>query len=369
MKQLSIMIKPASSLCNLRCKYCFYADVADLRDVKSYGIMSAENQKQMLTKLEAQLEPGDKINFAFQGGEPTMAGLSWFQSFTNITKHWNPAITVTYALQTNGTLLDESWCRYLAKNQYLVGLSLDLLPQCHDDARVDSAQKGTWLRLMHTIELLNQSHVEYNVLCTLTRQVAKHPQKVWKSIKQLNIQYTQFTPCLDALETPGKNPYALTPQRFAQFYNQLFPLWLADFQRGEYRSIKLFDDVVNLMAYGMPTACGIHGHCQPQLVVEADGSVYPCDFYCLDEYYIGNILKDSIDQLLMTARLSPAQKREALPELCGKCPYRSFCGGNCKRMQREITCTGSDTFCGYRSFLDIAGSTLHQIARQQQNFR
>ena len=82
-----------------------------MRDVKSYGIMSAENQKQMLTKLEAQLEPGDKINFAFQGGEPTMAGLSWFQSFTNITKHWNPAITVTYALQTNGTLLDESWCR------------------------------------------------------------------------------------------------------------------------------------------------------------------------------------------------------------------------------------------------------------------
>lgn len=205
MKQLSIMIKPDSSLCNLRCRYCFYADVADLRDVKSYGIMSIAHQEQMLRKLETQLAAGDKINFAFQGGEPTMAGLSWFQHFTEITGQWNPAITVTYALQTNGTLLNEEWCQYLADHSYLVGLSLDLLPQCHDDARVDTAGKGTWQRLMHTIELLNRFHVEYNVLCTLTRQIARQPQKVWKSIKALDIRYTQFTPCLDALDTPGKH--------------------------------------------------------------------------------------------------------------------------------------------------------------------
>lgn len=363
------MIKPASSLCNLRCRYCFYTDIADLRDVKSYGIMSDAKRDEMLQKLEAQLEPGDKINFAFQGGEPTLAGLAWFRGFTELTGRWNPGISVTYALQTNGILLNEEWCQYLADNRYLVGLSLDLLPQCQDDARVDTAQKGTWQRLMHSIELLNRFHVEYNVLCTLTRQIARQPQKVWKTIKALDIRYTQFTPCLDALETPGKNPYALTPQRFAQFYNQLFPLWLTDFQKGEYRSIKLFDDVVNLMAYGMPTACGIHGRCQPQLVVEADGSVYPCDFYCLDEYRTGNILKDSLEQLLAAARNSPAQKREPLPALCGQCPYLRFCGGNCKRMQREITCTGNDTFCGYRSFLDTAGPALQQIACQQRQYR
>ena len=101
----------------------------------------------------------------------------------------------------------------------------------------------------------------------------------------------------------------MTPQRFSQFYNQLFPLWLEDYRKGDYRSVKLFDDVVNLMAYGIPTACGIHGRCQPQLVVEADGSVYPCDFYCLDEYRVGNILENSLDELLSAGRLSPAQKR------------------------------------------------------------
>lgn len=366
MKNLTIMIKPASSLCNLRCRYCFYADIANLRDVKSYGIMPEEKMGKMLQKLETQLSSGDRITFAFQGGEPTLAGLGWFQRFTEITGLWDSRITISYVLQTNATMLDEDWCRYLAAHRYLVGVSLDILPQCHDDVRVDPSGDGTYRRCLQAIERLNTFHVEYNVLCTLTRQVAKHPQRIWKELKQRNIRYVQFTPCLDALDAPGQSPYALTPDRFAQFYNQLFPLWLADFQKGEYRSVKLFDDVVNLMAYGMPTACGIQGRCQPQLVVEADGSVFPCDFYCLDEYRIGSILEHSLEELLLAARSSPAHKREPLPPLCAACPYLEFCGGNCKRMRREITCTEHSRACGYRQFLDAAGPALQRIAQQQR---
>lgn len=366
MKRLSIMLKPASSLCNLRCRYCFYADIADLRDVRSYGIMPAEKVHTMLRNLQTQLTRGDSIQFGFQGGEPTIAGLPWFREFVQTVSGWDPGIQVSYALQTNATLLDEEWCRFLSEHHFLVGVSLDLLPQCHNDARVDACGEGTYQRCLQSLDLLNRFGVEYNVLCTLTRQVARHPQKVWKTLKELDIRYVQFTPCLDALDTPGANPYALTPQRFAQFYTQLFPLWLEDFRKGQYRSVKLFDDVVNLMAYGIPTACGIQGRCQPQLVVEADGSVFPCDFYCLDEYRIGNLLEDSLEALLLSAQRSPAQKRDALPELCSGCPYRSFCGGGCKRMQKEIACSGGDTFCGYRSFLNSAGRALQQIARQQR---
>lgn len=367
MKQLSIMIKPASSLCNLRCRYCFYVDIADLREVRSYGVMPMEQMRKMLHALELQLSPGDRINFAFQGGEPTLAGLSWFQEFTGITDQWDPGISVSYSLQTNATTLDEDWCKYLAVHHYLVGVSWDLLPQCHDEARVDAAGEGTYSCCLHAVDLLNTFRVEYNILCTLTRQVAKHPQKVWSVLKEHNIQYVQFIPCLDALDDPGKNPYALTPQRFAQFYNQLFPLWLADFQKGQYRSVKLFDDVVNLMAYGMPTACGLNGICQPQLIVEANGDVYPCDFYCLDEYRIGNMMGDSLEELLSAARQSITQKQAPLPQLCSTCSYLKFCGGNCKRMRREITCTDSGRVCGYREFLNANCSVLWQIARQQRN--
>ncbi len=366
MKSLSIMIKPASSLCNLRCRYCFYADVADLREVKSYGVMPLEKMHAMLRHLRSQFLPGDRIQFAFQGGEPLLAGLPWFQAFVEALADWDKGIAVHYALQTNATLLDEDWCRFLAENHFLVGISLDLLPQCHDDARVDGHGEGTYRRCLQALDLLNQFGVEYNVLCTLTRQVARHPQKVWKCLKELDIRYVQFTPCLDALDAPGTNPYALTPQRFAQFYSQLFPLWLEDYRQGRYRSVKLFDDIVNLMAFQIPSACGIQGHCQPQMVVEADGSVFPCDFYCLDEYRVGNILEDSIEEMLARARCSPAQHRDPLPALCGSCPYRQFCGGGCKRMQREIACCEKDSFCGYRTFLDSAGSALWQIAREQR---
>lgn len=366
MKHLSIMLKPASSLCNLRCRYCFYADISSLRNVRSYGVMSIDAVHTMLRNLETQLVKGDSVQFAFQGGEPTLAGLTWFREFIQAVHLWKPGIRVSYALQTNATLLDEEWCRFLAEHHFLVGVSLDLLPQCHDDARVGTDGKGTYQRCLQALTLLNRFGVEYNVLCTLTRQVARHPQTVWRILKELDIRYVQFTPCLDALNSPGSNPYALTPQRFAQFYIQLFSLWLEDFRKGQYRSVKLFDDVVNLMAYGIPTACGIEGHCQPQLVVEADGGVYPCDFYCLDAYRIGNILEDSLETLLRAAENSPFRERSALPALCFGCSYQSFCGGGCKRMRAAVMCSGNDTFCGYQAFLNSTGKDLRQIARQQR---
>lgn len=364
MKQFSIMLKPTSSLCNLRCRYCFYTDLAQQREVASYGMMSPEMRDTMLRRLQPQLESGDRVQFCFQGGEPTLVGLDWFQGFTHQTRQWEPTIAVEYALQTNATQLDGDWCRFLAEQHFLVGISLDLLPQCHDEARPDVGGQGSFARCVKALELLEQAGVEYNVLCTLTRQVAKHPQQVWRALKQHHISYVQFTPCLDALGHPGKNSYALTPQRFAQFYNQLFPLWLADWERGEFCSVKLFDDVLNLIAYGIPTACGIHGRCQPQLVVEADGSVYPCDFYCLEQYRVGSILDDALEDLLEAARFSPAQQPQPLPPLCGGCPYLSFCNGGCKRMRREIACAGEGNFCGYREFLNCWGSSLRQLAQK-----
>ena len=125
--------------------------------------------------------------------------------------------------------------------------------------------------------------VEYNILAVLTHDMARHPQQVWNAILDMGLPYVQFIPCLDALAASAPSPYALTPQRFAQFYNGLFPLWLEAFRRGNYISIKLFDDVINLLARGQVNACGLTGQCCVQLVVESDGSVYPCDFYAVDD--------------------------------------------------------------------------------------
>lgn len=370
MKQLIVMIKPASSLCNLRCKYCFYADLAQMREKASFGIMQQDTVKRMLEVIHGDLDAGDRITFAFQGGEPTLAGLDYFRQFVGLVSEWEKEIHVEYALQTNATLLNDEWCRFLAEHHFLAGISLDLLPDCHNAVRVDAGGNGTYKQVRQAITLLEQYHVDYNVLCTLTNQIARYPQQVWKQICKLDLRYVQFTPCLDELGKPGQSVYALTPKRFASFYITLFSLWLADFRKGAYRSIKLFDDLVNLIAFQMPTACGINGYCQPQVVVEADGSVYPCDFYCLDSYLLGNITQEKLSELHSSSKRYDFQNRpHQRPTLCSSCPYMQLCGGNCKRMQREICCAPEDSYCGYQEFLSVCYRELRLIAQNERRER
>lgn len=370
MKQLSVLIKPASAVCNLRCKYCFYADLSRIRSVASHGIMEESLVNTMLEQIRRELVPMDRITFAFQGGEPTLAGLSFFQHFTETVSQWDPRIHVEYTLQTNGILLDDTWCRFLKNHGFLVGLSLDLLPREHNEARVDPAGEGSWKQACAALALLKKHRVEHNVLCTLTNRIARHPREVWKQICKLDIQYVQFTPCLNDMEATEKGPYALEPRHFASFYKELFPLWLRDFRAGKYRSVKFFDDLVNLLAFGRVTACGMTGLCQNQIIVEADGSVYPCDFYCLDQYCLGNISADPLSVLLLSPGTAAFLHRShTAPSLCASCRFEKICGGNCKRMQSSMCCTGDESYCGYRDFLTGCYRDLAVIALQQRNFR
>ncbi len=134
---------------------------------------------------------------------------------------------------------------------------------------------------------------------------------------------------------------------------------------GKYVSVKLFDDIVNQIILGYPTQCGMDGKCRPQLVIEADGSAYPCDFYCIDEFRLGNLAEKTVDELLQSENVKKFLNCEYNKnELCQNCPYVRFCGGNCRRMKREI-CIGVDkNFCGYREFLDNCGETLALLARE-----
>lgn len=357
------MIKPASSLCNMRCRYCFYADVANTRTTFSFGIMNDETMSRMLTNIRASIDKGDRLNFVFQGGEPTLAGLDFFERFTEAVSKWE-GIAVSYALQTNALSLDAKWCSFLKKNNFLVGVSFDILPDLHNGARVNEKGMGTYDRVLGSIELLKAHKVEFNVLCTLTNDIASHPEKVWKQIERLDIEYVQFTPCLG--ELCGKESlYALTPEHFSFFYSRIFTCWYDSFRAGKYRSIKLFDDVVNQIILGVPTSCGLDGKCRPQLVVEADGSVYPCDFYCIDEYKLGNICEKTVEELLKSPNVTRFLNcTDGGKELCKDCKYLKFCGGNCRRMRKEI-CIGKDErFCGFADFLDNCAETLATLARE-----
>lgn len=370
MKNISVMFKPASSLCNMRCRYCFYRDVSSAREIFSYGIMSNETASTVLEHLFCDLTAGDYLTIGFQGGEPTVAGLEFYRYFVAEAEKYANGIHLSWAFQTNGLLLNSEWCRFLSEHRFLVGLSLDLLPEIHDYARVDANDTGTFNRVMHAKELLERHHVEYNILSVLTNSLARHPHKVWNLLVQYGIQYVQFIPCLNDFDTP-RSSFALTPQRFASFYSKLFQQWLDAYLNGKYRSIKLFDDIISLLSSGQPTACGITGRCSSQIVVESDGSTYPCDFYVLDEYKTGKLTEQTLSEIYLSPTASRFIDRElGLPTICRSCRYINICGGGCKRMRHEVFFNNEKgSFCGYRSFLDACLPEMFNIAQKQRAHR
>ncbi|MBR4865771.1 MAG: radical SAM protein [Clostridia bacterium] len=288
MKHLTFLVKPASDLCDLRCKYCFYADVAANRTVKSRGIMSRDTARILLEKAFSATEAGGNVTFMFQGGEPTLAGLDFFRDFVSMeARLCPPGVTIHHAIQTNGMTMTTEWAEFLRDNRFLVGLSLDGCADLHDRNRVDAAGCGSYRRVLEALDCLKNAGAETNLLCVLTDQLAKKPRRVYESLKELGVPI-QFIPCLDPLEARrGSMPWSLTPDYYGGFLCALFDLWYADLEGGRYVSIRFFDDLLRRLLGLPPSSCAMAGSCGHYLVVEGDGALYPCDFYVLDEWYLG----------------------------------------------------------------------------------
>lgn len=172
MSMISFLIKPASSLCNLRCKYCFYADVSQNREMASMGIMQEDVMYALIDK--ALQVPVDTIQFSFQGGEPTCAGIEFFEKFVAYVNKKNVMKkNIQYSMQTNGTLLDEKWIQLLKENDFLVGVSIDGFVKNHYRFRKDAQGKGTHKKILHTLRLLKNAGIAYNILTVLTKQLSK----------------------------------------------------------------------------------------------------------------------------------------------------------------------------------------------------
>lgn len=354
LKSVSLMIKPASALCNLRCKYCFYANISSMREVRSFGRMKSALVDKLVSSVFSDLDDGDELSIAFQGGEPTLAGLAYFEHFVEIVAQQDTVVNVHYAIQTNGMVINRRWCEFLKANRFLVGLSMDGVAVNHDLNRVDVHGRGTYYRVHETKRLFDEFHIEYNILCVLTKQLAMQPNAVFDAFADEHVQYVQFIPCLDDLGTESKSTYALTPQAFASFYRQYFKRWYAQLETGVYQSVKLFDDIINLFRYGRATACGITGQCRVQYVIEADGSVYPCDFYALDEYRLGYIQEQTLSQLFHQPKaLNFLSSRQLLPKKCATCPFRMQCCGGCKRMKDAMYVDDTSDYCGYQELLKL----------------
>lgn len=330
------MIKPASSLCNLRCKYCFYCDVAQGRENFSFGCMN-EATAGSLIKSALEFANGDSIAFAFQGGEPLIAGKEYFEFFTRTAKKYNTRDSeLFYSIQTNGTLVDDEWASFFTKNKFLVGLSLDGDFNANR-FRVDEKGQNSFYKILKAAEIFKKHGTEFNILTVLTGACADDAERIYKYFRSKNFHYLQFIPCLRPFGDKSENKLYMTPKQYADFLIRIFNLYVKDFVRGNYMSIRYFDNLVRMSLGQAPEQCGVCGHCTHQFVVEGNGNVYPCDFYCTDEWLLGNINDSNLEELANSQRAINfiRESLSATPEKCKKCRYFPLCrAGGCKR-QRE----------------------------------
>lgn len=368
MPPISVLIKPASGLCNMQCAYCFYHDEQQKREQVSYGFMTEQTLRNVIRKTILKAE--GSVSYAYQGGEPTLRGIDFFEKAVLYQRQYNKhGVRVMNALQTNGLLLDEKWCKFLKENHFLVGVSVDGTKETHDRYR-HSAGGGTYDRVKRATELLEQYGVDYNILTVVSNQVAEHISEIYKEYKRIGWNYQQYIACLDPLDEPhGKSEYALKPEQYGRFLSGLFKLWYQDWKNtGKIPYIRQFENYIGILMGYRPEACDQRGVCGVQYVVEADGGVYPCDFYMTDAYRIGNFNENQLNQIDEKRKeIGFLERSVQISEKCKECLHYALCRGGCQRNRDYDETTGryGNYFCeGYRIFFTECREMLEEIAAE-----
>lgn len=373
MPPVNVLIKPASSACNMACRYCFYRDVSENREQSFEGMLSLADMEKIII---AALEYAEGVcSFAFQGGEPTLAGLAFYEAVIALQKKHNKnEIPIRNCLQTNGYLVDEAWASFFRENNFLIGLSLDGPADLHNLNRCDHAGKDTFNRVMRAAGLLTKHQVEYNVLCVVTGRNARSIEKIYQFYQKNHFSWLQFIPCLEPLgQERGKEKYHLSQQEYGDFLVRLFDLWYADLKKGTYVSIRHLDNWFFMLMGERPEACNMAGQCSVQFVVEGDGGVYPCDFYVLDEWRLGTIGEQSFEEMQQSEQACAfIEKSLHVPEECKRCRYYRLCRNGCRRDRCADVqgVLGKNYFCqAYQTFFESRGSQIGEALRLIQQMR
>ena len=322
--RFALMVKPAGSVCNLRCSYCYYLKT-DI-DVRSER-MSYETLE---TMIRSYMETSDTpvYSFTWHGGEPAAAGLEFYQEAVRLQKKYLPEGKECWnSLQTNGLLLDDAWCAFLQENHFDVGLSIDGIAAVHDHFRKDAAGAPTYERTAEAVRRLKAHGIRPDLLCTVTNLTAEHAREVYRALRDFDTGWMQFIPI-----RVWSEPYSVTPENYGRFLKEVFSEWFYhDMGKTE---VQLFSETALVLSGGEASLCWMRAHCGEVPVIERDGGVYSCDHFVRDDYRVGHVGE------LRAAVLSEKQQRfgdikEALHQDCVSCPYLSLCHNGCPKDRRD----------------------------------
>lgn len=363
MRPFTLLIKPAGPDCNIACGYCFYSGKTSLFG-KGKHRMSDDVLDKLISGYVKLRFPSS--SFAWQGGEPTLMGLDFYKKVVELQQACGAdGQIVTNALQTNGILLDEQWCKFLAEYKFLVGISLDGPKEYHDYYRCSPSGKGTFDEVMAAIENCRRHKVEFNILVLVNNRNVEAADELFDFFREHKIKYLQFVQCVENDPATGQiAEFSITPKQYGDFLCRIFDRWV---QYGPAEvSIRTFDSILSYLMAGEHSICTFRPQCNDYIVVEHNGDVFCCDFFVEDRWRLGNILETPIEQLATDKRKREfARLKTSISNKCLICRHLDICRGGClkDRIVTDGDYKAPSYFCaGYKKFFDYAMPRFTQIA-------
>jgi uncharacterized protein len=371
-KSFMVMAKPIGPICNLNCTYCYYLEKEKLYQGKGSYRMSDEVLEEYIRQfIEHQEVP--TVTFTWQGGEPTLLGLDFFEKAVELQKKYKGGKKVENSFQTNGTRLTEDWVRFFRKNNFLVGISIDGPEQIHDKYRKTKSGKPTHQEVMKGIRLLKRYQVEFNTLSVVNDANMNKPLEVYRFLKKIGSGYQQYIPIVErraegepedglTLVHPGSEEaahltdWSVRARQFGQFMITIFDEWVRNDVGRVF--VQLFDVTLANWVGAPPGLCVFAETCGEAAVMEHNGDMYTCDHFVYPEFYLGNILETPMGDMMASKKEIQfgKDKRDTLPRQCLRCEVRFACHGGCPKGRIATTADGEpglNWLCeGYKAFFE-----------------
>ena len=382
-----VMTKPIGPVCNLDCTYCFYLEKEKLYPgTKDWAMPDEVLERYVREYIAAQ--PGEEAHFAWQGGEPTLLGVEFFRKVVALEQKHAGGKTIHNALQTNGTLIDDAWGEFLAKERFLVGISIDGPREMHDHYRVDKGNAPTFDRVMRGLAKLKGHGVEYNTLTVVNRYNAQFPEEVDAFLKEIGSGFMQFIPVVErAAAEPGRDglvliepaidsagakvtKWSVEPLQYGRFLARIFDEWVVK-DVGKYY-VQQFDVSLESWLGLEQSLCVFRRTCGSAMAMEHGGDLYSCDHFVYPEHKLGNVMETKLAEMAGSAqqRKFGRDKNDTLPRMCRTCDVRFACNGECPKHRFARTPDGEaglNYLCaGYKHFFHHIDPYMRFMAAELQ---
>jgi uncharacterized protein len=386
-RPMYVMLKPAGSLCNLRCKYCYYLEKDKLyKQCKNHVISDELLEKFIKEYIEAQTTP--QVLFTWHGGETLMRPISFYKRALELQRIYGRGRQIDNCIQTNGTLLTDEWCQFFKDNNFLVGVSIDGPQEFHDEYRRTATNKPTFVKVMNGINLLNKHGVEWNALAVVNDYNADYPLEFYRFFKQIGCKYIQFSPIVERVVkredgltlAPGMQggdaglaDFSITPEQWGNFLCTIFDEWVHN-DVGEY-FVQLFDATIANWVGQAPGVCILAEECGHAGVMEFNGDVYSCDHFVYPEHLLGNLHTKTITEMMYSDQQNKfaKMKKQMLPQQCKECKFLFACHGECPKnrfLNDKYGNYGLNYLCkGYRQFFEHVEPYMNFMKRELENHR